>query len=172
MLYVREDDRLCFLALYFYIIIMGTIEWPFLMFKFYCSDISATSHVSRDKQMVKGFAELGLKFNYQIDQFAFMEPIILNIRNVALKFPIFLNVKTLKQRARPPNYLTELKQLVKPCQFSHTHTDTKAVVFLKDAQENTQTGRILPVCWGRGDACRNVCVFLLIRWAGSGFTPK
>lgn len=171
MLHVRED-RLCFLALDFYIIIMATIEESFLMFKFYCTDISGTSHIFRGKQLVKGFAELGLKFSHQIDQFAVVEPIILNIRNVALKFPIFLNVKTIKQRARPPNYLIKLKQLVKPCQFLHTHRDTKAVVFLKDAQEYIHTGRSVPVRWGHGDACRNVYMFLLIRRAGSGFTPK
>lgn len=94
MLYVRED-RLCFLALYFYIIIIHTIEGPFVMFKFYCTDISGTSHVFRDKQTVKIFAELGLKFNHQVEQFGFMEPNILNIRNAAL-VSHFFNVKTLK----------------------------------------------------------------------------
>lgn len=87
------EDRLCFLALYFYIIIIHTIEGPFVMFKFYCTDISGTSHVFRDKQTVKIFAELGLKFNHQVEQFGFMEPIILKIRNAALQFPIFLMSK-------------------------------------------------------------------------------
>lgn len=74
MLYVR-GDRLYFLALCFHIVIMGTVEGLFVMFKFYCTDISGTSHVVRGKQMVKSFAELGLKFNHQVEQFTFMEPI-------------------------------------------------------------------------------------------------
>lgn len=89
MSYVRED-RLCFLAEYFYIIIMGTIGRPLDMYKFYCTDITGTSHLFRGKQMVKSFAELGLKFDHQAEQFAFMKPMILKpIRNAAVQFPIF-----------------------------------------------------------------------------------
>lgn len=76
---------------------MDTMEGLFLMFKFYCTDISGTNSVFRCKQKVKGFVKPGLKFDHQVDQFAFMEPIILNVRNVALKFPLFFfYIKTLK----------------------------------------------------------------------------
>lgn len=88
MPYVRED-RLCFLALYFYMIIMSTIGRPLDTHKFYCIDISGTSHLFRGKQMVKSFAELGLKFDHQAEQFAFMKLIILKIRNDAMQLPIF-----------------------------------------------------------------------------------
>jgi len=40
--------------------------------------------------MVKSFAELGLQFSHQVEQFAFLEPIVLKIRNAALQFLFFI----------------------------------------------------------------------------------
>lgn len=137
---------------------MGTVEGLFLMLKFYCTHISGTNSVFRRKQKAKGFVKSGLEFDHQTDQFAFMEPIILNVRNVALNVPFFFYIKTLKQKVRLSNNLIELKQLVKPHLFSHAHTDTKAVDFLEDSQECIHTGRSVPVHQGCGDVCKNVHV--------------